>query len=196
MGSGKSSVARILESYHALVIDSDLLAHEVLRDREVSETLRNWWGERVINSEGGVDRHSVADIVFSDAEQLRRLESLLYPRIEQRRAERMAAREHDPQVFAVVIDAPKLYEAGVDKVCDAVIFVDADPATRLQRVQSSRRWSEEEWRRREQRQEPLDPKKARADYIVVNNSSIEQLRHAVKEVFDAILASFTAKRKE
>ena len=76
IGAGKSSVARILQSFGAAVIDSDRLAHGELADPEVIATLRSWWGEKVCRSDG-VDREVLASIVFSDPQELDRLEKLL-----------------------------------------------------------------------------------------------------------------------
>ena len=89
-----------------------------------------------------------------------------------------------------MIDAPKLYEAGVDKVCDVVVFVDADQRTRVARVADSRGWTEEELVRRENLQKPLDWKIASADYVIANSSTIEELRIQVKQVLSSVLTSY------
>ena len=101
----------------------------------------------------------------------------------------MAELELDPSVKAIVIDAPKLYEAGVDKVCDVVVFVEADKANRVERVTASRNWTEEELSRRENLQNPLDTKRASADYVITNNSGLEELRIQVEQVLSSVLAS-------
>jgi dephospho-CoA kinase len=190
IGAGKTSVARILESLGAAVIDSDRLAHQELNDPEVITTLRQWWGDSIALASGEIDRGAVGGIVFENAAELARLEKLLYPRIERRRQELMAVCEGDERIKAIVVDAPKLYEAGVDKVCDVVVFVDADQPVRFSRVAESRGWTKEELARRENLQNPLDAKKANADYVVSNNSTIEELRIQVERVFSSVLASY------
>ena len=172
------------------MIDSDWLAHEELTDPEVIATLRQWWGDLVLRSNGEVDRGAVGRVVFENAAELARLEALLYPRIERRRRALMAGYEDEETVKAIVVDAPKLFEAGVDKVCDVVVFVDADQPLRLARVAASRGWTKEELARRENLQNPLDAKKANADYVVTNNSTIEELRIQVERVFSSVLASY------
>jgi len=190
IGAGKSSVARFFELSGAAVIDSDRLAHDELNDPEVIATLRHWWGDSVLSASGEVERGAVGTIVFADPAELARLEGLLYPRLERCRRELIAAYEADERILAIVIDAPKLYEAGVDKVCDVVVFVDADQRTRVGRVADSRGWTEEELTRRENLQKPLDMKKASADYVLSNNSNIEELRIQVKQVLSSVLTSF------
>lgn len=191
IGSGKSAVASVLQGLGATVIDSDRLAHAELNRPDVVETIRSWWGDKVCRSDGQVDRKVVGAIVFADATQLDRLERLLYPRLHRQRETLVAEYEQDPAVRAVVLDAPKLYEAGLGDYCDAVIFVDAPREQRLRRVRATRGWSEEELDRRERSQDSLDRKKANADYIVTNDSSLEDLQASVTRVFSQLLAGRT-----
>ena len=90
----------------------------------------------------------------------------------------------------VVLDAPKLYEAGLDALCDAVVFVMAERSDRVRRLAASRGWTEEEVTKRENLQNPLDIKEANADHVVANNSGVEELRTLVEHVFSSVLASF------
>lgn len=191
IGAGKSVVARLCEEFGAAVIDSDKLAHDELRQPDVVGTLRQWWGNGICRTDGSVDHKRVAAIVFEDGSQLARLEGLLYPRLAARRDVMLDRLDADPAVRAVVIDAPKLYEAGVDRLCDVVVFVDAHRADRVRRVAQSRRWSEDELARREKVQIALDIKRKNADYVVTNHAGIEELRPQVERVFSKILASFS-----
>ena len=96
----------------------------------------------------------------------------------------------DLSVRAIVLDAPKLYEAGLNELCDAVLFIDADRKTRVRRLAASRGWSEKELLRRENLLNPLDNKRAIADHVVVNHSSIVELRSETERVFSSVLAAF------
>jgi len=189
IGAGKSSVARILQSLGAAVIDSDLLAHEELADPGVIATLRGWWGDMVCPAQE-VDRKALAAIVFDDPRELDRLEKLLYPGIHRRRERLVEKFNGDPAVRAIVLDAPKLYEAGLGDYCDAVVFVEADRSVRVRRVADSRGWSEVELRRRENLQNSLDTKRANADHVVINHSSLDRLRTDVERIFSSVLAAF------
>lgn len=190
IGAGKSAVARIFESLGVAVIDSDRLNHEQLADPEVKGTLRQWWGESIFTESGEVDRKALADIVFGNSCLLKRLEDLVYPRINRRRDELLAGYQANPAVLAIVMDSPKLFEAGLDGLCDAVVFVDAERKIRLERLLRARGWSEEELLRRENLQKPLDSKKAGADYIIKNNSTVDTLRPNVEKILAAVLAPF------
>lgn len=190
IGAGKSAVARIFESLGVAVIDSDRLNHEQLADPEVKGILRQWWGESIFTESGEVDRKALADIVFGNSCLLKRLEDLVYPRINRRRDELLAGYQANPAVLAIVMDSPKLFEAGLDGLCDAVVFVDAERKIRLERLLRARGWSEEELLRRENLQKPLDSKKAGADYIIKNNSTVDTLRPNVEKILAAVLAPF------
>lgn len=191
IGSGKSSVARAFESLGAAVIDSDRLTHDEFHRAEVTATLRSWWGEQVCPAGRPVDRRAVAAIVFDDPAELARLEELLYPRLARRREELTGVYSADPAVVAIVLDSPKLMEVGLHKLCDAVVFVEAGRAVRLERLAASRGWTETQLHKREKLLKSLDAKKAIADYIVVNHSSVADLRPEVERVLASVLASFS-----
>ena len=190
IGAGKSTVARILAELGALVVDSDTLAHEELRSPEVVETIRAMWGAEVCSPRGEIDRTALGRKVFADPVELRKLEELLYPRINRRRREIVAEHAGKKGIPAVVLDAPKLYEAGVDKECDAVIFVDSDENVRLRRVSQSRGWNPAELARREKMQIPLDKKRSMADYVVVNNhTGVDSLLPELKRILESVVGS-------
>lgn len=195
IGAGKSLVASMMEAMGAKVIDSDKLAHEVYSEPAVRAVVRSWWGDTVFLSSGDVDRRAIARIVFADAGELRRLEGLLYPRIESRRGEIVRSAQSDPQVSVIVVDAPKLFEAGVDRECDAIVFVDADRATRAARVRSSRGWDETELERRERSQAPLEEKRSKADFVILNTADPDSLRRQVSDVLAQIWASSKVRKR-
>lgn len=185
IGSGKSEVAKIMGSLGCVVSDSDAQAQAALEEPAVRDQIVAWWGKDTLGSDGRVDRARVAKIVFENPVDRRRLERLLHPRV---RAARQEAYEKAEQTGApaVVIDAPLLFEAGIDSECDAVVFVSASAAERQARVKASRGWSDDELARREEAQMPLEDKKALAEYEIVNDGDRESLRERVREVFERI----------
>jgi dephospho-CoA kinase len=173
IGAGKSAVASILADLGCLVIDSDQRARAALDRPDVRDQLVAWWGDGVLAPDGRVDRSRVARIVFSDPRERARLEALVHPIVRQDRAamiaEASAVSGNAPARFrAIVIDAPLLFEAGLDRECDTIIFVDAPADQRLRRVQASRGWSAEELARREAAQWPLERKRAASAHVVNN----------------------------
>jgi dephospho-CoA kinase len=170
-----------------VVSDSDDDARAALRDPQIRAAILRWWGPDIVDSQNEISRPKVAAIIFNDQAARRKLEGLTHPWIERRRLERFAAAPADAS--ALVIDAPLLFEAGLDSKCDAVIFVDADRDVRLARIQANRGWTPAELALREQSQLPLDLKRDRADYVVQNNGGLAELREQVRRVLDTIVQS-------
>jgi len=183
IGSGKSTVARLIAESGAAVIDADALNREQLRSPEVIRALRSWWGDGILNEHGALDRRRIAEKVFAEAGERRRLEELLHPRIAAERDRLIAEYQADGDVWAIVLDTPLLIEAGLAGSCDAVVYVHADDEIRRRRVVELRGWSEADWRRRENSQKALDKKRANADHVVTNNSTdLEELRTDVNRL--------------
>ncbi len=187
IGDGKSTVARILSELGCFVVDSDDLARQALLDPNLVETLVQWWGREILDPQRQIDRRAVAKIVFTRPAERKRLESLVHPWIEKRRLAMFATAPNAAP--ALVIDAPLLVEAGIDEQCDAVVFVDADRSTRLNRLAQNRGWSDQELNQREESQLPLDAKRTRADYVVDNDGDLSSLTGQVRRTLHEIVQS-------
>lgn len=185
VGSGKSAVAAILGEVGFVVSDSDAGARAVLGRADVIEELVRALGDGVLDGEGRPDRRAIADAVFGDQAKRRTLEGIIHPRLHEERARLIEAARAE-HAAGVVIDAPLLFEAGVDEECDAVIFVDTPREVRLKRVVEGRGWSEAELARREAAQMPLDQKRERSDAVVVNDGDPDALRARVLSALGAI----------
>ncbi len=184
IGAGKSEVARILRSLGCVVVDSDKEAKEALDRPEVRDQLVGWWGRSILRPDGRADRKAIADIIFKDPAQRRRLEGLVHPIL---RTHRAVLRRRSPGAAAIVIDAPLLFEAGVDAECDTVIFIDAPREVRLARVRAARGWDEAELTRRESSQMPLEEKRRRSARSISNTGNAAELADQVARILDSIL---------
>lgn len=187
IGSGKSTIARLFAEAGCLVLDADQQAREVYHDEQVKRTLREWWGGAVFDGSGNVDRSAVARIVFSDPQQIRRLEQLIHPIVAARRQEAMEAAAGDAQVLAYVWDVPLLFEVGLERQCDWLVYVDAPQEVRLARVKE-RGWDQDELLKREKLQRPLDIKRAMSNDIVQNTADVGFARRQVREILSRVLA--------
>lgn len=194
IGAGKSSVAAAFGDLGWCVIDSDALARAALDRPDVRATLVEWWGKGVLAeaAEGSgdrrIDRKKVAAVVFGDEAERRRLESLIHPIVRKDRGA-MVAEARGRGSAGVIVDAPLLFEAGIDRECDAVVFVECPREVRLERLRSSRGWDEAELSRRESAQWPLDRKRAACRFVVDNAgtsaSVASQVREIAREMSDA-----------
>ncbi|MEX0876091.1 MAG: dephospho-CoA kinase [Phycisphaerales bacterium] len=185
IGAGKSTVARAFADLGCVVSDSDASVRELLHDRAVIAQLVKWWGKEVLRPDGTIDRAAVAGIVFESPFERRKLEGLIHPLVHERRRE-LIREAADQGVEGVIIDAPLLFEAGVDSECDAVVFVDTPKEVRLARVGAGRGWSKEELDKREKTQLGLEQKRERSDYVVANSGLPEELRGRVARVLASI----------
>jgi dephospho-CoA kinase len=186
IGSGKSFVAELFGQEGCLVIQSDKLVDDAYNYPEVREDLESWWGPSVFASDGSVSRRAIGSIVFSDSSARARLEGLLHPIVARRRDELMAAAADKPEIVAFVWDSPLLMETGLHHKCDAVAFVEAPLALRLDRVSRSRGWDEAELARREKLQWPLDKKREISEYTIDNTADADYARGQVKVVLSRI----------
>ncbi|MCP4377872.1 MAG: dephospho-CoA kinase [bacterium] len=186
IGSGKTAVSAELAKLGCAVVDADAIGHELLGDLEVIEQLRRRWGDAIFSDERNVDREALADIVFSSRDDLDALNGILHPRIGQEMSRIVAGAMIDSSVEAVVLDAALLLEAGWNKLCSHVIFVDTPPDVRYRRVSEQRGWRKENWKSREKMQISLDIKRGLCDYSIDGSSSVSHLRQQVRKVYPRI----------
>ena len=182
IASGKSVVANVLRDMGALVMDADQAGHFVLREADVIAELRKRWGDEILDSSGHISRRAVAKIVFAQGNEAERkfLEQLTHPRIEALlKQELEAVRNSDQPPPVLVIDAALLFEAGWDKLCDKILFVDAPRDIRLERA-VARGWSAEQFAAREAAQLPPEEKRARSHIVIRNVRTLENIREVLR----------------
>ena len=186
IGSGKSTVAEAFARRGAKVIVGDALGHEALRQPEIKAKLVERWGPEVLDADGEVNRRRVAGIVFAKTprarDELRALESLVFPWIERRAREEIAAARDDPAFRLVVLDAAVMLEAGWDRVCDRLVYVHAPREVRLGRLAAGRGWSAKDVEEREAAQLSLTEKATRADDAVDNSGSPGEVQRQVDDL--------------
>ncbi|MEO1007840.1 MAG: dephospho-CoA kinase [Planctomycetota bacterium] len=183
IGSGKSAVASILAELGFWVSDSDAGVRTLLARPDVRARVVAALGDGVVR-DGRLDRRAIAARVFGDDAARRALEAILHPMLHAERAD-LLRRAAESGVRGVVVDAPLLFEAGVDAECDAVLFVETPRAERLARVRR-RGWDEAELDRREAAQMPLDEKRRRSTAVVPNTGDLAGLRDAVLRALHGI----------
>lgn len=186
IASGKSTVARLLESYGAILIDSDVLAREVVSPgtpglREVVAA----FGSDVLAADGSLDRAKLGALVFKDPDARRRLEGIVHPRVRARAAELHAAAPPDA---VVVQDIPLLAETGQADRFDAVVVVDAPEEVQLARL-AERGLSEDDAKARIAAQATREQRRAIAHHIIDNSGDLESLERQVRELWEQLTAT-------
>jgi dephospho-CoA kinase len=182
IGSGKSHVTGLFAKLGAVVFDADKIGHEALQQPDIKQKLREAWGESIFNSARDVDRRKLGGIVFSDPKQKKKLEDIVYPFIGGRVHEALDQAQRDDNVPLAILDAALLLETGWNRVCTAVVFVEAPDAIRLERVKR-RGWDAPELQRREAAQWSLEKKKQLCDLVIPNSGDEVLTERLVKEAF-------------
>lgn len=179
IGAGKSEALLALERLGAATLSTDAVTHELLATDEVRDLLVAELGPEVA-PDGQIDRGAVAQRVFGDDEKRRWLESLIWPRVGQRVADFRAGAEGGT---AAVVEVPLLFESGMEKVFDKTVVVVADEAVRAARAAAR---GHELVEARAARQLTQDEKAQKADFVVRNDGTIEELEIKLSEVLEKL----------
>lgn len=180
IGSGKSEVARLLDERGAYVVDSDVLAREVVAPGTPGlAAVVAEFGEGVLTPSGELDRAALAAIVFGDPEARARLNAIVHPLVGAAAAERYAAA---PEDAVVVHDVPLLVETGMVALFDLVVVVDAPDDLRVERL-VRRGLTEADARARMASQATREQRNAAASRIVGNDGTLAELEERVAELW-------------
>jgi dephospho-CoA kinase len=187
IASGKSSVARLWQQLGATVIDADLLARQAVEPGTPAlEAITQEWGSRMRDEQGALDRAALREIVFRDPDARERLEQIVHPAVRALRdAEYRDAEERGERI--VVADIPLLFEAGLVGEFDVVVLVDAPEAVREERLVRDRGLEREEARRMIAAQMPSELKRARANLVIENSGTRDELEARAREAWQALL---------
>lgn len=189
IGTGKSTVLKMFGELGAETLSADVIAREVLEKgtEAFSEVIR-WFGRDVVAENGEIDRLLLAKRIFSDSKARKDLDSITHPKIISQLEERISLfREaHKAPGSVLAVEVPLLIECGLERKVDKVLVVAAEQGTQVSRLTSRSEISEMEAKERIAAQIPLESKIARADWVVWNDGSLENLKHKVEIIWDEI----------
>ena len=181
IGSGKSTVARMLASRGAVVLDSDELAREAVEPGTAGhDAVIARFGPAIVAPDGSLDRAALASVVFADETARADLEAIVHPEVRRAIAEAVAA--HADTDVVVVVDSPLLFETGANEGFPVVIVVTASDETRIARL-AARGMREGDVRARMAAQMPLQDKSALADVVLDNDSDESTLEVQVDRLW-------------
>lgn len=186
VGSGKSTVARLLAEHGAVIIDADAIAREVVEPGTPGfDAVVAAFGNSVVTSDGHLDRPALAAMVFGDEAKRLQLNAIVHPLVGQRTVQ---LAESAPPDAVVVYDIPLLVENDLAGGFDFVLVVEADVATRLARL-AARGMAESDARERMAAQASDEQRRAAADAVIDNNGSLAELKRRVDEVWARLAAA-------
>lgn len=188
IGSGKSTVGRLLASHGAAVCDVDQLAREVLGDNEPSlAQVRERFGDSVFHADGSLDRQALAAIVFPDPQALKDLEQITHPHIAVRLAQWIAAQDgRESGETLVVVDHPLLIETQDLSRYDAVIVVTCDDDVRRDRLINQRGLHLDDVAARIAAQTDDATRRIHATHVIDNSTDQASLADAVASLYAAL----------
>ncbi|HEX9124249.1 MAG TPA: dephospho-CoA kinase [Actinomycetota bacterium] len=182
IGSGKSTVARLLEERGAVVFDADVLARRAVEPGSPGHAkVVERFGDQVLEPGGAIDREALAGIVFRDAAARLDLEAIVHPEVRRLFAE--GCEEYEGTTRVVVFSAPLLVETGMHTAFEVLIVVSTTVQTQIDRLMRDRGMSEEQTRARMHAQAPLEDKAAVADYLIDNEGTPEDLEGQVDRIW-------------
>jgi dephospho-CoA kinase len=187
LASGKSFVGRSLGDLGCLLIQADVLGRQVLEQGgETYEAVVATFGNQILDPDGKINRRRLARMVFSDSEQLAKLNALVHPPVKERERDLVAefAREH-PDGIAVT-EAAILVETGSYKDYDRLIVAICGPEQQIERSMERDGVSREEVLNRLRRQMPLEEKVKHADFIIDTSGSKENTLQQVRTVYQSL----------
>lgn len=185
IGAGKSTVSTLFADRGAVVIDADAIVRELQQPgRPVLAAMVERFGPQILDAGGALDRQAVADVVFTDAGALADLNAIVHPAVHAEIADRLAGESGTDHV--VILDVPLLVESGRGDMA-ALVVVDVDPEVALRRLVEQRGMSEADARARMARQVSRHERRARADQVIDNSGSLDELREQVDGVWSWIL---------
>lgn len=186
IGSGKSTVTSMLEERGASIVDADRIVRSLQEPGEpVFDAMVEAFGPTIVADDGTLDRQAVADMVFGDDEALKTLNAIVHPAVGDAIADRLVELAETDDV--VVLDIPLLVESGRDDMA-AVIVVDVDPDIAVARLVEHRGFTEEDARTRMSRQVSREDRLAKADVVLDNSGSLDDLRRQVDDLWRRIEA--------
>ncbi len=184
IGSGKSTVTRLLGELGAAVISADELARLVVAPGEPAlREIEQHFGAEVLLPSGELDRKRLAKRVFASDAERRALEQITHPRIRERfRNAVLAHQQHEPSRL-LIYDVPLLFEVGIPPEVTKVVVVAAPVSACLERIMLRDGVTRDEAQQRINSQMPLAEKVKRADIVLHNDSNIDTLRQKVVDLY-------------
>ena len=186
IGSGKSTVARMLRDRGAVVLDADVFARDAVRaGSDAFRAILRRFGADIVATDGELDRAKLAGIVFANRGALDDLEAIVHPEVRRMLADAIQA-ELDTDHVVVLVN-PLLIEMGTHRDCDVVVVVSTEPQTQVTRSMA-RGMEEADVRARIAAQLPLDERAQQADVLLDNEGSLDELEAEVDVLWRDILA--------
>jgi dephospho-CoA kinase len=180
IAAGKSEALKAFARLGAATLSSDAVVHELLESEPLRERLAERWGSEVLAA-NGVDRAKIGGIVFADPAELGWLEQQIHPLVQERTAAWLLSLPAETGV--AVVEVPLLFEAGGDKAFDTTVAVVTGDEVRRKRAAARGHALVDE---REARQLTQEEKAERAEHVIANDGSVEDLERSLSALLEKL----------
>ena len=180
IGTGKSTVAKMLREKNIPVVDTDSISKEIIEYPEIIEKIKAEISSKIFNNENKLDRKKLSEIVFENKDKLKKLNEIMHPVILKKMWEEVEKLKKDYKI--IVVDIPLLFEINMEKEVDKILLIYASKEIQLKRIMERDGRTREEAIKIINSQMPLYKKREKSDYIIQNNDSLEKLKKNLDKV--------------
>jgi dephospho-CoA kinase len=192
IGTGKSTVAKLFFDFGAHIIDTDLIAREIVEPGKPAYLeVAEYFGEKVLNRDGTLNRELLRDRIIRDQAVRDKLNSITHPRISAVVADRIAAHQRENDGMPIIVDVPLLYEVGWDRLFPRVILAYAPVSIQVMRLMERDKLNRDTAELTIAAQMSIEEKKKRAKYIIDNSGTPEETNLQVKSLFEILMKEIT-----
>ena len=182
IASGKSTVSKYLAEKGFKVYDADRIAKNISEKKSVQEEIILTFGNEILDENGNVDRKKLKEIVFENKEKLKQLNAIIHPKVIDFYKE---LKEQNTDKI-IIFDVPLLFESGIDKLCDKILVVISDYEIQLNRIVERDKIDRELASKIVKAQLSNEERIKKADVVIENNSSLEDLFEKVERFCEEI----------
>ncbi len=188
IASGKSFISEHLQQLGALIIDADELARQAVQPGSVVlSEIEKEFGADLIAKDGTLDRAKMGGIVFNSAKARQKLNEIIHPQVLKEVYRLISINRNDPDLKAIIIDAPLLIESGLNEAAEEIWVVSVDKDIQVARLMSRDKMSFEQAQNRIKSQMPLAEKLAYADHVIDNNQSRAETLRQIDRLWQKVL---------
>jgi dephospho-CoA kinase len=186
MGSGKSQTAKNFKKLGVFIIDADKISKQLTaKGKPATEELVKLFGRVILKKDNSLNRKKLAEIIFDNPLLRRKTEKILHGLIITKIKNLITLMREKSDI---VIDAPLLFESGLDKVCDKTVTVWTKKNIQMERLLKAGKFDKENVKKRIASQLPIDIKMKKSDYVIDNNGSKKELYQKTKNLLLEILS--------
>lgn len=183
IASGKSTVSKLFKEFGLEIVDADIVARKITEEKENVDRICEIFGSDILDKDGKISRQILRERAFKNKYLLQKLNNIIHPQVIEyfENIKRETSKEK-----IVIFDIPLLYEAKMEYLCDKIVVVGVDTTTQIARVIKRDGSSEEIAKNIISNQMPLEDKIQRADIVIINNGTLEELKGKVLEVYKGL----------